>query len=100
MPLTTCPDCSREVSERAAACPGCGAPMQSIAPSPALPNPAPVLIEQTDKKWKGLQVYGYLSGFIGLLLLISSEKGLGALALLVGLVMVIFARYSAWWTNG
>lgn len=28
MPLTTCPDCGREISDAAKACPHCGRPMQ------------------------------------------------------------------------
>lgn len=31
MPLTTCPDCDREISTTAAACPHCGRPMQADA---------------------------------------------------------------------
>lgn len=31
MALITCPDCSREVSDRAPACPHCGAPIASVS---------------------------------------------------------------------
>lgn len=38
MALITCPDCGREVSDRAPACPSCGAP---IAPPPVPPPASP-----------------------------------------------------------
>lgn len=33
MALIPCPECAREVSERALACPGCGHPIATAAPS-------------------------------------------------------------------
>jgi hypothetical protein len=30
MPLITCPECQREISDRALSCPGCGNPMHAI----------------------------------------------------------------------
>lgn len=44
MPLLTCPDCGREVSDRASACPGCGAPM-AAATAPAS-RPEPVMVNE------------------------------------------------------
>ncbi len=32
MALVTCPDCGKEVSDRAPACPGCGAPIATSTP--------------------------------------------------------------------
>jgi hypothetical protein len=39
MPLITCPDCGKEISTAANACPSCGRPM--AAPAVPLPSPAP-----------------------------------------------------------
>lgn len=40
MPLTTCPDCRKEISTEAPACPGCGRPMAArLAWTPARPAP-------------------------------------------------------------
>lgn len=33
MALVSCMECKRQISDRATACPGCGAPQQSVAPS-------------------------------------------------------------------
>ena len=43
MPLITCPDCGREVSDRAPTCPQCGAPIAS--PTVTQPDPA-VVVQQ------------------------------------------------------
>jgi membrane protein YdbS with pleckstrin-like domain len=48
MPLTTCPDCGREVSTAAPACPHCGRPN---APAVAAPQMASAPAEQT--LWRG-----------------------------------------------
>ena len=42
MPLVTCPDCGRDVSTRAKACPNCGCPSEFFpkAPEPEEPKPA------------------------------------------------------------
>lgn len=32
MAIIHCPECAREISDRATACPGCGCPLQSSAP--------------------------------------------------------------------
>jgi hypothetical protein len=46
MPLITCPECRRDISDRALSCPGCGNPMRAI------------VIEATAKRWKALQLTG------------------------------------------
>jgi hypothetical protein len=38
MALTRCSECSREISDKAAACPGCGAPVTKAAPTPPPPK--------------------------------------------------------------
>ncbi len=42
MPLITCPDCNREISDRAPACPHCGLPNPASPPLAAPPPAAPV----------------------------------------------------------
>lgn len=38
MPLTNCPECGRQISTEAEACPQCGHPMRSVAPKQAGPK--------------------------------------------------------------
>jgi len=63
MPLVTCPDCQREVSSSAAACPGCGRPMDR-ADTAACPHCG----SHSVGKARGLQGVGEV--LLGLLLLI------------------------------
>src|SRR5664279_5360043 len=52
MPVITCPDCGRDVSPLATACPHCGRPSPSGFAAPAAPAAgAPALTEET--LWKG-----------------------------------------------
>ena len=41
MALITCPECAREVSHNASACPGCGSPIGTSSLSPAEGNTVP-----------------------------------------------------------
>ncbi len=41
MPLITCPECQKQVSDQAASCPGCGHPMRAAPPPPPPPAHAP-----------------------------------------------------------
>lgn len=52
MALITCPECGREVSDRASACPHCGFPLSAASPAEADPQPAaePVPAAKPPKK--------------------------------------------------
>ena len=41
MSLIDCPDCGRQVSSNAPACPGCGAPMDAVTTTPKRGNRVP-----------------------------------------------------------
>ena len=46
MALTSCSECGHQVSDRAAACPHCGAPMHALASGPPARNREIVIIER------------------------------------------------------
>ncbi len=92
MALINCPDCGREVSDLASACPGCARPLQAA-------SSAPVTIEQTSKPYKGAQVVGVVLIFAGLIGTAWS-LGLGGLVACAGFCVWISARMGAWWANG
>lgn len=52
MALITCPECGKQVSDRAAACPSCGCPLQETPPAPVPPVPpvAPVMQQQPEQR--------------------------------------------------
>jgi len=47
--LIACPECTREISDKAAACPHCGNPRQAAPPAPQEyyfePTPQPVVVQ-------------------------------------------------------
>lgn len=95
MALINCPDCGREVSSNAPACPSCGAPIQAQT------------IEATAKKWKGLQLLGALLVILGIGPCVAGTDsgndatvGVGVALLLIGLVLFLGARFGAWWGHG
>ena len=49
MPLVTCPDCGKEVSDTASACIGCGRPME---PAPAPPEPSAEQDSSSTTAWE------------------------------------------------
>ena len=87
MALIDCPDCGKQVSDQASACPACAHPIRAIT------------IEATGKKWKAQQLaFGalILLGFI----LVFSYPAFGGLLCIAGLTGVIRARVGAWWQHG
>ena len=108
--LISCSDCGAPMSKRAPACVKCGAP-----------NEAPTTIEQTSKKWKGVEMVGVIVMAIGVVLLIVRFAGLvnqgmpvdvavtntiqsriilALFFLIPGLGVLIYARGMKWWHHG
>lgn len=116
MALIKCPDCGREVSDRASSCPQCASPLAAatvmnvpVMNVPAVPSGAPQVqtIERTGKRFKGLHVLGVLGVCFGVFVLIlggaahsSGATTLGGLSFLGGLGAYLYARIGAWWSHG
>ena len=92
--LVTCPDCQREVSSIAPACPGCGRPV------------AATTIEQTGKGYKGGMLFGGLGIIVGIGWAFTTNKAnpegmTYAICLIIGSFMLYgFCRMAAWWDHG
>lgn len=87
MALIDCPDCGKQVSDKATACPSCAHPIQAMT------------IEVTGKKWKAQQLaFGVLTviGFFT----VFSYPAAGGLLCIAGLTGLIRARVGAWWQHG
>ena len=90
MALINCPDCGKEMSDRAPACPHCGHP-----------NAKAVTIEQTGKKWKFLQLFGVIFLLIGIIgIFQDGPVAIFTLLSAVGLFSYIFGRFGSWWYHG
>lgn len=97
MALVKCAECGNQISDKASACPKCGAPMAR-----------PVTIEQTGKRHKTIQLIGVLLIVIGMVSCMAGVRGdseptaaiVGAGMAIVGLVLWFAGRIGAWWGHG
>ncbi|OGC00106.1 hypothetical protein A2V82_16330 [candidate division KSB1 bacterium RBG_16_48_16] len=90
MPLIKCPECGKDVSDKAPTCPNCAYPLHAQ------------VIEATGKKWKMMQVVGILLMLGGCSTMFDKNMnhGLSAGAFGIGFWLFIGARVGAWWHHG
>lgn len=107
MALINCPDCSRQVSDRAAICPDCACPVRiNEKPNVKIPE-RPVLIEQTAKKWKIYQIYGTIVLALGIPVSWAikglTNDGIGTFLFisccLISMVLFFIAGFGGWWNH-
>lgn len=58
MALTTCPDCSAEISAAAPACPKCGRPMLPAVPLPVAPSRSVNVVKLVGAVMVAVSVFG------------------------------------------
>jgi len=90
MGLTNCPACKKQVSDQAAACPGCGHPMASRTQT----------IEQTGLGWKLADAGGGIGVILGLLVAIGGHGVLGVWMMVLGLLVWLAGRVGGWLYHG
>lgn len=88
MALISCSECGKDVSDKAASCPNCSAPI-SGAISVSLNPKSHVEITRTGGKWEGI---GFIFVVIGLITAIAGQ-GFGGLLMTVGFVIFIIGRF-------
>jgi hypothetical protein len=102
MALVSCGECGREVSDKAAACVGCGAPIGAAPVRTAVSGK--VEVEATSRRYKNQMIAAVLMLLSGCALLIASGSTdasvWGALIALAGLLLWLKARFGAWYYNG
>lgn len=96
MALIKCTECGKEISEKASACPFCGNPMAK----------QPLVIEQTDKKWKMVILWSWGAVIFGLCFFSAGSTkggfnhpltGLGFSLGSLGVLGIIFGKCGRWW---
>jgi len=96
MALINCPECSKNVSSIAAACPDCGYPIfQARTVGTQNIDPA-TIIEQTSKHWKTYKLAALALIIIGLIL-IANSSSIGVWLLFAGLITAIYSVFGSWW---
>ena len=103
MAIVPCPECQRDISDRAAACPHCGNPIAAI-PSAARVSVQTddgdvVTTQATGKAPKVVQLVGFLLAVGGVVSCSSSTGSSGGLFLL-GCAVFLMGRLMAWWSHG
>jgi uncharacterized membrane protein YvbJ len=107
MALISCPDCNKEISENAPACPGCGAPIAGVKESAGSGVNNLATIQETSKKLKTQILIAAALFWGGLLLaLVSSQISSGGdaslnmfagLLAVGGLILYISTKARIWW---
>lgn len=102
MALIACGECGKQISDKAAACPHCGAPTPSASGTGS--TKGIVTTQQTSKIFKVFQLIGVLIIIAGVVACVGKSPGestIGSTGLsMLGLLIYAGARIGAWWRNG
>jgi len=90
MALIKCSEGGKAVSDKAAACPGCGAPLPAAAAVRVTVDKAPVRVIRAGWRWEAI---GALLVIGGLIAAIAGAGGFGWFVLIVGFVIFMIGRF-------
>ena len=82
MALSKCSECGREVSDKATACPGCGARI-SLVPDIVT---RPIRVRRTSRKWEAA---GFVLIVMGIVIVLTGAPALGWPATIAGFVVFL-----------
>lgn len=88
MALISCSECGKEVSDKAASCLNCGAPIAEIS-SVSLNPQSHAQVTRTGGKWEGI---GFILIVIGLFMAVAGQ-GFGGLLMAGGFMIFIVGRF-------
>src|SRR3990167_990423 len=103
MTLIKCSECGREISARAASCPGCGNPINSQNPQEIL-KVEPQLVDKGWKKFKIISwliiIFGFIFGFFLMSSSGDSRRFLfGLFISFVGFISLLVGEVGAWYED-
>ncbi len=93
MALIKCSECGKEVSDKAAACPGCGAPLTALPTAVSIDPSSHAHVTRTGAKWEGL---GFVLVLVGMVVGIAASppiSTIGGIAAAIGIVVFIIGRF-------
>lgn len=97
MALVKCPDCGKEVSTEAKACPHCGRPSTSSTPTQPTPTQPVTVVRREAGAYEAL---GAVASILGVILAVAgSSTGnnvlgiIGGVVLVVGLIVFMIGRF-------
>ncbi len=98
MALIKCPECGKDVSDKAAACPFCGNPLSEKITT----------IQLTSTRWKIVKLIGWIAFIVGGLFFLgglsnggfqNAQTGMGFTLAFLGFIVLVVGKFGAWWTN-
>jgi hypothetical protein len=90
--LIKCRECGKEVSDKAAACPGCGAPIGSGSSAPQ--TVANFTVKRSGGKWEAAGTVLVIAGVLSVMFAGPPISTIGSLAFVVGLVVFVIGRFN------
>lgn len=105
MALVKCPECGKEVSDKAKNCIGCGAPIAPDRESQGSGVDHLTTVQGTSKKLKLQQAIAavlFVAGGVGMFVAgdLGWNPGTPTTIMLIGLVWYIVTRVRTWWHHG
>lgn len=106
MTLIECPECGREVSDQAEACPDCAFPISAEQDLSQGGSEEVQTIEATGKSYKAQMALGVAGMVLGVIVLVAGAANestgasiFGATIAGTGLLAYLSGRASAWWEH-
>ena len=107
MPLMSCPECAKEVSDKAPSCPNCGVPIASAIETQAA-GAQLTTVQETSKKLKLHTLFSVGLIFLGIIWMFGAMAEGGAepstlsvvlppFLIIAGFVWFIVTRFKIWW---
>lgn len=105
MALINCPECSKEVSDKAPSCPNCGNPISTANDTQAI-GTSLTTIQETSKRLKMHTIGSVLLVIVGVVWGIgefgavesgSEPSGISILIFLAGMIWYAVTRFRIWW---
>lgn len=89
MALIKCAECGNEISDKAAACPNCGAPVAGAASAVSFHPASHVNVTRTGAKWEGM---GFVMIAFGLVSMMAGWHW-GGVLLMAGFIVFLIGRF-------
>ena len=105
MALIDCAECSKQISDKATACPHCGSPLAAAAPGGVVLESAPAIVttQETGKAHKVVQLIGGAIVILGIVSCVAAREPNAIASMLisgVGALVYLAGTFSAWWSHG
>jgi len=100
--IIVCGECKKQISDKATACPHCGAPVAAATLGTSVQT-----IERTAKRLKLNTLLSAICCVVGIIIMANGDSRadsaagpIGLLVLFVGLIWFVVTRIRIWWNHG